>query len=104
MSLKDRNERPMRDDNGSVLTCTVEDCSYNEELECLAPAIHVGDTDHPACDTFTRQKNVAKAQQESIVSGCAVGECTFNSEMQCGARGVTVDHHSEHADCVTFRP
>jgi hypothetical protein len=103
MPLLDRNMKPMRQDNGSVLTCTVEDCSYNEELECLAPSIHVGG-DHPACDTFTHQQNVQKAQQESVVKACEVAECTFNSQMHCDARGITVDHHTEHADCVTFRP
>jgi hypothetical protein len=104
MSVMDRNEKTMRDDDGSVLTCTVEGCAYNEELECLAPSIHVGGGDHPACDTFTRQQGVQKAQRESVVSACEIGECTFNSQMHCEARGITVDHHAEHADCVTFRP
>lgn len=91
-----------RDQNGCVLTCTVGECSYNQELECLAPEIMVGD-DHPRCDTFTRDR-ISMATQDAIVMTCAVAACAFNDDQHCHARGVTVDHHSGHADCVTFRP
>jgi hypothetical protein len=93
----------MRDENGCVLTCIAADCSYNMELECLAPKIEVGD-DHPTCDTFTHTPQVQRAQEEALVATCKVTQCTFNDSMHCKARGITVDHHSQHADCVTFRP
>ncbi len=90
------------DKDGCVLTCTVGDCGYNRELECWAPEIIVGD-DHPMCDTFTTEA-VGLGGSESLVMRCQVGECHFNESMHCHARGITVDRHSGHADCITFRP
>lgn len=91
-----------RNQDGAVLTCTVADCSYNKMLECWAPDIQVGE-DHPRCDTFTSQ-TVPLADAAAVVGWCGVSECGFNAGSHCGARGITVDHHSQHADCVTFRP
>lgn len=93
----------MRDENGCVLTCTVSNCSYNQELECRAPQITVGD-DHPSCDTFTQQQQIKLAPQDAVVLNCGVDQCNFNESHACGARGITVDQHAKHADCVTFRP
>lgn len=94
--------RDVRDTDGAVMTCNVDDCSYNENQECWAPDIKVG-ADHPTCDTYTSQ-NVSAADQESMVSQCMVSACDFNDQMRCQARGVTVSTHSGHADCLTFRP
>jgi hypothetical protein len=91
-----------RDQDGAVLTCTVADCSYNQSLECWAPSIQVGE-DHPRCDTYTQQE-VSRSAAAAIVGWCGVAECGFNEGSHCGARGITVDHHTLHADCVTFRP
>ena len=94
--------KDVQDRDGAVLTCTVADCSYNQELECWAPEIHVGET-HPNCDTFTHL-NVQPATQESCVTECGVMGCDFNDHRACNARGVTVSNHTSHADCITFRP
>jgi hypothetical protein len=91
--------------DGCVLTCTAAECSYNEDLECHAQQIQVGD-DHPTCDTYTTGQAMGfqKQQEESVVMMCKVAQCNFNTSDQCHARGITVDHHAQHADCVTFRP
>ncbi len=91
------------DADGCVLTCTMSDCSYNADMECWAPQIQVGDS-HPTCDTYTHDDTARRSQTESMVAMCGVGQCTFNEDMHCHARGITVGQHSQHADCVTFRP
>ncbi len=101
MEAMSQNE--VRNQDGAVLTCTVADCAYNRNLECWASNVHIGD-DHPRCDTFTQQENVGLAQLGAAVGWCGVSECGFNEGSHCGARGITVDRHSSHADCVTFRP
>lgn len=86
-----------------VVTCTVSECSYNEQEKCCAPTIEVGDS-HPQCDTFTTSQGVQSVQQDmSSVSACHVMQCTFNDGHQCEAPGITVTHHANHADCSSFR-
>lgn len=84
-----------------VLTCLAEDCSYNCRDECCAPSIEVG-ADHPACDTFTTGA-VQEAEGEPPVLDCKVADCHFNQSMTCLASGITMVHHSGHADCATYR-
>ncbi len=91
------------DQDGCVLTCTAADCAYNQELECYAQQIQVGD-DHPTCDTYTHDAQAHPRQQEGVVAMCGVAQCNFNQEQECHARGITVEMHSRHADCATFRP
>lgn len=41
------------DMTGSVGACRLENCTFNESLECTADGIRVGmHTDHPECETF----------------------------------------------------
>lgn len=87
---------------GHVLTCTVTECSYNQNEVCYAPNIEVGDS-HPTCDTFTTQSAQPVSQGMPDVSMCRVTQCQFNQNEDCMAPGITVAHHSEHADCLTFR-
>ncbi len=91
------------DKDGCVLTCTVADCCYNENLECYAQQIEIGDS-HPTCDTYTPGQQKQPSDHEGFVMDCKVQQCHFNQGEQCHARGITVDFHSQHADCVTFRP
>ena len=43
----------IKDATGSVGACKVENCRFNDALECAADGIHVGrHSDHPECDTF----------------------------------------------------
>jgi hypothetical protein len=91
------------DKDGCVLTCTVADCCYNQDLECYAQQITVGD-DHPTCDTYSPGPQKQTSDHEGYVMNCKVGQCHFNQSDECHARGITVDFHAHHADCVTFRP
>lgn len=90
-------------DLAPVVTCTVSECSYNEQERCCAPSIEVGDS-HPRCDTFTTSGGVdARDQEMSKVGTCHVTQCSFNMSELCEAPGITVTHHSSHADCSSFR-
>ena len=89
--------------DGAVLTCTVDDCTFNKSLECWAPRVQIGE-EHPRCDTYTHQSDVFLADSAAVVGWCGVTDCGFNDAAHCGARGITVDRHSTHADCGTFRP
>ena len=94
--------RMMSTENGPVLTCRVEDCSYNRQDCCHAPKIDVGD-DHPKCDTYTH--DYAQGQSDAPqVGSCKVFDCYFNQSQQCHAAGITVGFHNGHADCFTARP
>lgn len=86
---------------GQVLTCQVEDCSYNSGCECLAPSISVGSS-IPMCDTYTHQ-NASQTECDAAVSRCAVDECAFNQTRECHAAGVTVAMAQGTAECLTFR-
>lgn len=89
---------------GSIMTCTATQCSYNQVEECHAESIHVGG-EHAKCDTFTTMQITDLASSsEGDVSGCDMIECHFNKDRDCDASGVTVTSHDGHADCLTFRP
>lgn len=87
---------------GPVLTCKVEDCSYNQHDCCYAPQIEVGD-DHPMCDTYTRGQAGNLSSSMAMVGVCHVADCSFNQSEQCNAAGITVAFHQQHADCFTSR-
>ena len=86
---------------GHVLTCSAQDCSYNDDRCCCAPMIEVG-SDHPMCDTYTRD-SVERSSIEPEISRCSIQDCSFNSSQSCHAPAVTVMSHADHADCGTFR-
>lgn len=85
-----------------VLSCGAQECAYNENKECHAPSISVGD-DHPQCDTFTRSAVPAEAAMPAVAA-CQISDCQFNSDLNCQAPGITVWNHEQHADCATFLP
>lgn len=91
----------MGSDQGPVLTCKVEDCSYNQHDCCYAPQIEVGD-EHPMCDTYTHERT-SMGSNTAMVGACHVMDCTFNQSEQCHAAGITVAFHQQHADCFTSR-
>lgn len=90
-------------EDGAVLTCTALECSYNQGEVCHATAIQVG-SEHPVCDTFTMGRPGSMDEDAAGVGACAILDCTFNASRHCRAPGITVGVHSEHADCITFRP
>jgi hypothetical protein len=43
----------MKEVTGSVGACKIDNCAFNESLECTADGIHVGiHADHAECETF----------------------------------------------------
>jgi hypothetical protein len=87
---------------GTVATCAVLACSYNNHNGCMARGIVVGDV-HPRCDTYTHDP-VEPSRSEADVVSCLSEACTYNAAHLCAASGVTVGVHEGHADCLTFRP
>lgn len=86
----------------NVLSCSVLECIYNQNRECHATSITIGE-DHPNCDTFsTSQSGMMIQENVAGVSECMVETCKYNDNLNCGAPGITVGHHSNHADCNTF--
>lgn len=90
-------------EEGHVLSCTVDECTYNQSRECHAPAIVVG-SEHATCDTFTKGEARAMTEATPPVSKCSIDACKFNQNLMCHAPGITVDYHSAHADCLTYVP
>ncbi|HEY3377420.1 MAG TPA: DUF1540 domain-containing protein [Armatimonadota bacterium] len=86
-----------------VNRCDVENCFYNTDLHCHAPAINVGG-DHPNCDTFIAKGTHIPRNEMSIVGACHVDQCRWNADLTCHASGIVVQHHTDHADCGTFEP
>ena len=85
-----------------VVRCVAEQCFYNREQMCHAPAINVGG-DHPQCDTFSQQKQHINRQETALVGACHVLLCQHNTDMVCQASSITVANHADHADCSTFQ-
>ena len=86
-----------------VSRCDVNECFYNRERICHAPAINVGGS-HPNCDTFITAENHINRQEMGMVGACHVSQCKFNADLTCHAAGIVVAHHGDHADCDTFTP
>ena len=87
-----------------VSKCEVDQCFYNRERACHAPAINVGDGTHPACDTFIATGEHMARNATGMVGACHVSACVYNEQLTCGARAIDVANHAGHADCATFRP
>jgi hypothetical protein len=84
-----------------VAKCDVDNCFYNRDLQCHAPAINIGG-EHPNCDTFISTNNHIGLADLSTVGACHVNQCRFNADLTCQASSVVVGHHADHADCCTF--
>ncbi len=84
-----------------VMTCLAESCSWNCDDQCCAPSIEVG-AEHPRCDTYTTAP-ADPLDTMAMVQDCKVAGCHFNRNMACEASGITLNVHSGHADCLTFR-
>ena len=86
-----------------VSKCLVDNCFYNRDNQCHAPAINVGGM-HPSCDTFITQPEHIHRQDTALVGACHVKQCRFNADLTCSAAGIIVSSHADHADCGTFEP
>jgi hypothetical protein len=88
-----------------IAKCEVEQCAYNRDHACHAPAITVGDSSHPMCDTFVNSKQRGgSAGVQGTVGACKVSICSYNEMLECHAPKISVQHHQDHADCATFNP
>ncbi len=88
-----------------VLDCEVTDCSYNNNKQCHAVAITVGDGDCAMCDTFFKSSQKGGAMEiTGSVGACKESDCTFNKSLECAAPGIHVASHKGHADCSTYQP
>lgn len=87
-----------------VLNCSLQECYYNMDELCHAPAINVG-SGHPMCDTFVfRDDRHGMPADIGHVGACHTSDCKFNGDLTCHAGSINVDRHKNHADCVTFDP
>lgn len=87
-----------------VSLCSATDCCYNQNQQCHAAAIMVGDS-HPNCDTYTTTHCPAGAADlTGEVGSCKVQQCVFNTNLLCQAPAIEVGIHNDHADCRTYQP
>lgn len=103
----------------TVTRCDVAECGFNENLNCHAAAIQIGDQlggavtermpvglQDPKCDTFTRKPGARFGAGDLIaqVGACKADTCTYNEDLRCTAPGIQVGYHDSHADCKTYQP
>jgi hypothetical protein len=88
-----------------VIKCDAIECDYNREKACHAIAITVGHGNaHPRCDTmFESGTHGGVPKIIAGVGACKVAGCKFNQSLECTAKGITVGHHSDEVDCLTFQ-
>lgn len=85
-----------------ILSCEMEECSYNTNKECHALAITVGSS-CPTCDTSYRASDKGGvADTIGSVGACREEDCKYNFSLECTASGIKVGMHSDHPDCLTY--
>lgn len=86
--------------------CEATDCVYNDNRNCHAQAITVGDRTHPMCDTYLRADE--KGGIQGITGGvgaCKVDSCIYNRSFECVApQGINVGRNGSDVVCTTFAP
>lgn len=85
-----------------VSACEATACAYNADLRCHAPAITIGDTVHPACDTFLPDSRHVAPRAVAGVGACKVATCIHNRERTCQAAAIDVALRDREPDCTTF--
>ena len=92
-------------DMPKIMQCTATQCAYNQEKQCHALAITIGDATHPHCDTFFEapMKGGDPAMTGSV-GACKVDICRFNESFECHAQGIQVGFLRDDMDCQTFNP
>jgi hypothetical protein len=91
-------------DMPKVVQCEVEDCAYNQDSECHALAITIGDIDNPMCDTYC--PGTGKGGDPTSLAGvgaCKVTICAHNKAFECGMRTITVGWKGNDPDCLSFK-
>jgi hypothetical protein len=85
-----------------VSACDAIGCTYNAGRRCHAPAITIGDTTHPMCDTFLPDSRHVAPRAVAGVGACKVATCVHNRDRTCHAPAIAVALHGEEPDCATF--
>lgn len=85
-----------------VTACDAKRCTYNAGGRCHAPAITIGDSVHPTCDTFLADSRHVTPQPVAGVGACKVAGCAHNRERTCHAAAIDVVLRGDEPDCRTF--
>ncbi|MFO7982724.1 MAG: DUF1540 domain-containing protein [Desulfuromonadales bacterium] len=87
-----------------VMDCSVDGCAYNNEKECHAMAITIGDApDDPSCDTYLEAPgNGGVMDMTAGVGACKSYECSHNTDYECTASNVRIGMKGDEPDCLTF--
>jgi hypothetical protein len=86
-----------------IIVCDATECAYNQDQQCHALAITVGDGNAAKCDTFWNGSE--KGGDPDAVAGvgaCRAIGCRFNDHLECSAPGINVGHSGNEIDCLTF--
>lgn len=88
-----------------VNKCDATSCAYNQDENCHALAITIGDPHHAQCDTFLNA-SMRGGSQTNIghVGACKVAKCQHNVDLECQAPGISVGQRSSTVDCLTYAP
>ena len=88
-----------------IRSCDATTCAYNDDQQCHALAITVGDGDRARCDTYwERSPDGGDPAQAGRVGACRAVDCQHNERLECTATGVTVGENGGTVDCLTFDP
>lgn len=86
-----------------VTACEVSQCAYNDNKDCHALAITIGDISKPKCDTFFQTSIHGGVKDTTAgVGACKISECNYNEELECSAANIKVGMKSGTAECLTF--
>ena len=86
-----------------IAKCLVNECAYNDDKNCHARAITVGDSRQPQCDTFMKgSHHVRQIQQIAGIGACKTAICKYNDDLECIADAVQVGMVKNAANCMTF--
>ena len=87
-----------------VSACDATGCAYNAAQRCHAPAITIGNTTLPECDTFLPDSSHVAPRPAAGVGACKVHSCRHNIERTCAAGSIVVGVSGDSPECSTFAP
>jgi len=86
-----------------VAKCSVRQCVYNQNQNCHAKAITVGDSIVPGCDTFFEARQHAREVKTIAgVGACKVKNCAHNEDFECRADSIMVGLAMDGVSCLTY--
>jgi len=88
-----------------IAQCSVTQCAYNQDRNCRAKAITIGDSHHPGCDTFfTSPVHTRERSRTAGVGACKVSSCRYNDDLECTAEKIAVNQVAGDVRCTTYAP